>query len=234
MRKKFNPGDRFGRLVIVEKTERRQGSHAMYLCKCDCGGTKTVQSANLTNGNTRSCGCLATETNLRRLTTHGGTHTRLYSIWHGVIQRCENKNAPAYPLYGGRGISVCQEWKNFAVFRKDMSDGYDDSLELDRIDNDGNYTKENCRWATKREQCRNRRNNRLVTFRGKTKTLVAWAEELGLKYTTLYYRIHFAGWSVEEALESPMLKSRRRLKKYSAKKPGFIKKRPTQLSALCS
>jgi len=137
--------------------------------------------------------------------THGGAHTRLYSIWKGMLRRCRNKNALCYVYYGGRGIKVCDEWLAFIGFRCwAINNGYDDSLTLDRIDNDGNYEPNNCRWATKMEQANNSRNNRFITYGGKTFSVAEWARKLGLPRSVIYDRLIKRGWSVRAAFTEPI------------------------------
>lgn len=135
---------------------------------------------------------------------HGGKHTRLYNIWKSMRQRCSNRNASNYKNYGARGIRVCDEWNDFAVFSAwAMSSGYNDSLTIDRIDNNGDYSPTNCRWATYTEQARNKRNTVLYEYNGEARTLMEWEEIFGIPWGTMWARIHVYGWSIEEALRSP-------------------------------
>ena len=141
-------GQRFGRLTVLERTELK------WLCKCDCGNKKIVAGGHLVSGDTKSCGCLRIK--------HGMRNTRLYSIWHGMKERCYNTKHKFYKHYGGRGIKVCEEWKNdFQTFADwALSHGYADNLTIDRIDVNGNYEPSNCQWATNAEQQRNKRNSK--------------------------------------------------------------------------
>lgn len=161
-------GNRYGRLVVLERNGSVNGGQAKWLCQCDCGKQTTVRGQLLRNGHTQSCGCLASEKKAERIAkrnrTHGGTYTRLYPIWHSMNQRCCEPTHKFYKDYGGRGITVCDEWRNsFEAFRDwAMANGYDETVQrgqctLDRIDNDGNYEPSNCRWVSMKVQATNRR-----------------------------------------------------------------------------
>ena len=147
-------GKRFGRLIVISRAENksRKGRDAYWLCKCDCGAETTVCTGSLSAGRTRSCGCLARE-KASEAKKHGDSDSRLYNIWRGMRARCRNKNLHRY---GGRGISVCPEWESYLTFKEwAILNGYRDNLTIDRIDNDGNYTPDNCRWATYKQQNQN-------------------------------------------------------------------------------
>ena len=133
--------------------------------------------------------------------THGKCHTRIYSIWENMLQRCQNENNPKWDIYGGRGISISERWKTFKNFHDDMGDPPDDTT-LDRIDPDGNYCKDNCRWATTQVQTRNKRNNRIIEFDGRKQVLQDWAKELKIDSNTLWGRLD-QGWTVERAFTTP-------------------------------
>ena len=194
-------GQRFGRVVALFPTEKRVHRHIVWHCKCDCGGYKDIDSLSLTQGYTTSCGCLATEMLIKRNTTHGDYNTRLYRIFRGMISRCKYPSATEYNDYGGRGITVCEEWKDYNNFKQwAMSNGYSDDLTLERNDVDGNYCPENCRWTTIGEQMNNKRNNHFLTYNGTTKTIAQWSELLDINYGTLQSRVNKLGWSVEDTL----------------------------------
>lgn len=193
-------GQRFGRWTVCEMTGKRNGK-IIWLCKCDCGNTKIVQGSSITNGASRSCGCLTRETTIARNTTHGGRKSRLYNIWNHMLRRCGNPKVKAYKDYGLRGITVCPEWKDsFEAFRDwANANGYSDEKSIDRIDVNGNYCPNNCRWETRQVQNNNRRSVRQVTFNGITHTIREWSDLTGIDYFVIRSRLN-RGWSVERAL----------------------------------
>lgn len=201
MKKSDLHGLRFGRLVVCEEAGRTAKKNVLWLCRCDCGATAVVSSTNLVQGHTRSCGCIHRAQNVQ----HGMTNSKLYGVWTNVKTRCSNPKNRAYPHYGGRGITLCQEWQDFSAFsRWALENGYAEGLTLDRVDVDGPYSPENCRWVNMKTQQNNRRNNHYIEFAGQKKTLSEWAEQTGIGSATLRTRLVVLGWSVERALTEPV------------------------------
>lgn len=156
-------GQIFGKLRVIERSSPKLDGAIWWLCHCQCGGTKEARGADLKRGFIQSCGCWRREMPKTRA-THGGSSTRLYRIWQAMQDRTGNPDASRYDYYGGRGISVCDEWQEFKPFRDwSMKNGYDETLSIDRIDNYGNYEPGNCRWATQLMQIRNRRSQAEVS-----------------------------------------------------------------------
>lgn len=163
-------GQRFGRLTVIER-HGTKGGHAAWLCECTCGNTVIVDGKFLRMGATQSCGCYRKECAAERHTTHGRSKSRLYNIYHNMLKRCFKSNNHKYKDYGGRGITVCDEWKDSfqAFYDWAMANGYSDELTLDRKNNDSNYEPSNCRWATQKEQANNRRKRKRGYKRNGTK-----------------------------------------------------------------
>ncbi len=203
-------GSRFGRWTVIGPMFRSEKSQRLWPCRCDCGTLKDIQESSMLRGNSKSCGCYRRDDTKARFTTHGYTteannkgRAGEYRIWHGMKQRCLNPNYPAYPDYGGRGVTVCEPWRtSFESFLADMGPRPSPRHSIERIDNDKGYEPGNCRWATPLDQSRNRRSNRVLTFRGQTKPVSAWASELGIKAAAIINRLD-RGWSAEKALSTP-------------------------------
>lgn len=182
---------RFGRLVVIERAPNNAEAQARWKCKCDCGNEVIVSSGHLRSGHSKSCGCLARERSSKYHLTHGMKGTRIFSVYNGMKGRCYNPNDRKYPRYGGRGISMCEEWRNnpSSFFDWAFSNGYRDGLSIDRIDNNGNYSPENCRWADDITQANNKSTNHIYEHNGEKKTIAEWSRELGLSYSATNYRI---------------------------------------------
>lgn len=192
-------GKKYGRLTVVAIELRLCGRQraSFAKCRCSCGAAAVVLLQNLKSGATKSCGCLRTCSNKKR-STHGKSRTVIYKTWLGMIDRCNNKKNPNYKHYGGRGISVSSRWMSFPNFYKDMGDVPADRS-LDRIDNDGDYGPTNCRWASEKDQHRNKRSTRWITYEGKRKSMAQWAEDLGVNYSAMQKRLQ--KMSVKESFE---------------------------------
>lgn len=186
-------GQKFGKLTVIMRSYIDKGKHTKWLCKCDCGNEKIIQGNHLTDGSTRSCGhCFNCRT------------SRLYRcVWTQIKQRCLNKNCKDYKNYGGRGIAVCSEWLSFENFYYwAVSHGYRDDLTIDRIDVNGDYEPSNCRFVDSKTQCRNKRNNNIVSYKGETHTVAEWSELTGISANALYNRIK-RGWDLERTFTQP-------------------------------
>jgi len=198
-------GRRFVRLQVICRAapEPRFDKRAAWHCLCDCGKTVDVIGKNLLTGNSKSCGCLRDETASLNNATHRLIHTRAYQAWGAAKTRCYNTRQRCYANYGGRGIIMCQEWRDsFEAFYADMGEcppGYS----LERRNNNGPYAADNCYWATRLEQNNNTRTNVFLTFNGERLSVSAWTRRLGFKDSTIKRRL-YRGWSVERALTTPV------------------------------
>lgn len=199
-------GNVYGELTVIKRTESKDNKNRPYfLCKCNCGKEVSVRSDYLKNGGKTDCGHVnrqrLIESNKIHNSTHGLSGTRLFRIWSNMLFRCSNEKSPNYDNYGGRGIAVCNAWKNsvheFISWANE--NGYEETLTLERIDVNGNYEPSNCTWITFKEQGFNKRNNRLVEINGVAKTMPEWAEESGINESTLRYR-YTHGWRGEKLL----------------------------------
>lgn len=219
-------GKRYGRLVVIKLDHIQKQpcgrNERHYLCKCDCGNNKVVRACSLRSGNTTSCGCYQKELLTQRQSTHKMSKTPLYKAWCNMKMRCTNPNYTDYYDYGGRGISVCEEWQSFDNFKEwAFKNGYKDEkkngknlLSLDRIDVNGNYCPENCRWATYSQQANNKRNTRRFYFDGQYLTAREWSVITGINYGTLVRRLHKPSWTIERALTEPTHKDKQSFKTY--------------------
>ena len=195
-------GDNVNGAILLRKI-----NHQLWEMRCQCGNVFIAQPSD-TSGMCKEC-ALKLISQKKRI--HGESPdtdknaSRLYGIWLGMKTRCNNHKVDSYRLYGGRGIKVCEEWNDYLTFKKwALDNGYSDELSIDRIDNDGDYCPQNCKWSTLIEQANNRRANHYLTFNGETKTMAQWAKIMGIKYHTLKYRINKYGWSAERALTTPV------------------------------
>ncbi len=195
-------GQRYGSLVVLFRVENDRFKRARWLCRCDCGKEIIVGSNNLRTGQVASCGCARASTLRKKLTTHGMTGCALYEIWKGIRQRCTNPHSSSFKNYGARGISICSEWNNFENFYNwGMSNGYKEGLSIDRIDVNGDYEPENCRWANKIQQANNTRRTTFIEYNGETHATAEWARKLGLSRKAFDYRL--ATMSIDDAMTRP-------------------------------
>lgn len=192
----------YGRLLAVAPVGYNKHNQSLWKFVCTCGKEISVVPSRVTRGVLKSCGCLRKEIGKKQLTTHGMRGYRIYDIWCGMKQRCDDKKSPNYKHYGGRGISYEERWSKFENFYADMKDGYDNKKSLDRLDNNGNYCKENCRWATRVEQANNKSTTLYIKYRTENKTLAEWCRELNIKYVKTWLRIYRYKWSPEKAFQN--------------------------------
>ena len=189
-------GQKFGRLTVLRQAPDKikpSGAHSkMWECKCDCGNIKIISRSSLVSGDTVSCGCYHKEHAHDYGKKHGLTNTKLYTKWSGIVQRCTNPNAIHYDMYGGRGITICDEWRNdfYSFYSWSIENGYKDGLTIDRIDNNKGYYPENCRWTDLETQANNTRRNHYITYNNETKTLTQWARLLNVNVETLRDRVN--------------------------------------------
>ena len=197
-------GNTYGRLTVIKYSgyslTPKGVKRPKWECRCSCGNTIIVCGNDLKSGHTVSCGCYKKEQTSKATITHGQSKTRLYCIWVHMIQRCENPNTERYPHYGGRGITVCEEWHTFESFRDwALSNGYNEKLSIDRKDLNKGYEPLNCKWSTDKEQANNTSRSHFVEYNGEIHTISEWSEITGITRRTLNKRIN-SGWDVERAL----------------------------------
>ena len=197
-------GKRYGRLVVIEKADSLNG-HVRWRCKCDCGNECVVHGSALKSGNTTSCGCYKTENAKKLYSTVRQNDKRLYAVWNGIKQRCTNPNSKSYQNYGGRGIEMDSEWANHyeSFYNWAINAGYRTGMEIDRIDNNGNYCASNCRFVDDIIQANNKRNVKLYEIDGVEKSLPQWCREYNQDYWLVRQRVYKLGWTIEEALTTP-------------------------------
>lgn len=194
-------GQRFGRLLAVSKLPNSVfAGSASWICQCECGTELLVRSAMLRRGLTRSCGCLRKDTTRKRMQTHGLSKTPTYQIWAGMMGRCFVNSHSAFERYGGRGITVCDRWLTFENFLNDMGER-PDGLSLDRINNNGSYSPDNCRWTDVHTQLNNRRTSRFLTYQGRTQTHAEWERELGFGIGMIHNRLKLFDNDLEKVFD---------------------------------
>ena len=182
-------GKKFGNLTVISK-KCNKNKNVYWNCICECGNNVEVKTSELNRGSTVSCGCYSKNRFIKENTKHDKSNTRLYKIWYGMKRRCYEEKNESYPRYGGRGITICKEWLDdfMSFYNWSMENGYSDKLSIDRIDNDGNYEPNNCRWATNSVQSRNQSNTIIVEIFGVKKPLAEWNEIVGVSYNRSYQR----------------------------------------------
>lgn len=212
-------GDLFGRLEVLAVGQIPFTYRYYSVCKCECGEIKKIRSDGLVSGGTLSCGCYHSDIS----TKHGEVKSGHFARWTGMMRRCYKEKDPAYKRYGGRGIKVCERWHDVSNYVNDINVGYFENADLDRIDNDGDYSPKNTRWATRSENCRNRSSSIMITHEGETLCAVEWAEKIGGNDSLILNRIK-NGWSIKDALTiKPDDETEKRLRK---ERNGMIKYKP--------
>jgi hypothetical protein len=201
MRNHVVKGQVFGRLTVVNAEKLIKNSAAHCVCECACGVVKVMQISNLMHNKSKSCGCLAREMTSLCKKTHGKSKSAEYRTWRNMWSRCTNPMVDRYELYGGRGITVCKRWGSFENFHSDMGDKPSPRHSIGRIDNNGNYEPENCRWETQQEQANNTRKNVFIEFKGQKNTYAQWAKITGIPYATIVQR-HRAGMKGEKLFDA--------------------------------
>lgn len=201
-------GLKFGRLLVKRKsTEKNKYGVLLWECLCDCGNIVNLLTSSIKSGNTQSCGCLSRDNLIQRNkdnATHGLSRTPIYITWGGIVQRCTNPTDSHFPDYGGRGISICDRWRNsFENFYADMGPKPGPEYSIERSNNNGDYEPGNCIWVTKSEQNNNRRDNVIINYNGKDYTKAQLAREHNINVATFGYRLS-SGWSVEDAVNTPL------------------------------
>ena len=204
-------GQKFGRLTVVGYAGKGH-----YECVCECGNTRRVLRQNLIKGKQVSCGCYAKEKKQKMMSTHGMSKTPLYYVWNSMKNRCKNPNVKSYKVYGAKGITVCEEWKNnfMAFYSWALENGWEQGLQIDRISNDDGYNPKNCRIVTQIENENNRKNVKIIEYRGKKYTVTQLANEYKIDRDLLYRRIFIRKWSVEDAINlKPKIGNNQNLRK---------------------
>lgn len=206
-------GQKFGRLEVIKRAENTRQNKSQWFCKCNCGNKNMiiVSAAALVSGTTKSCGCLKKEMALLHLKQgncnrkHCMSESKLYYVWKSIKARCNNPNSKDYKHYGAKGISICTEWETSFIefYNWAMNNGYKEGTSIDRIDVNGNYCHQNCRFVDSIVQANNRSNNHFLTHNGETHTIAEWSRITGIKYNTIIARINKLHWTIEKALSTP-------------------------------
>ena len=184
-------GEKYGKLKVISYAGKTKSGNSKWLCFCDCGNPKVVEASKLMSGHTKSCGC-------SKFAREGLSRTRLYRVWKCMIARCDNYENDNYYWYGLKGISVCESWRDFKAFYDwSLANGYQEDLTIDRIDSNGDYCPENCRWVSQKEQCNNVSSNHIIIFKNKRYSMAKFADLLGYNYWTVSNRIKL-GWTPDE------------------------------------
>lgn len=197
-------GQKFNRLLAIERFKKPNRSEYYYKCVCDCGNITIVSGNALRKGKTKSCGCYMKKLASEMFSTHRKSSTVLYKRWSGIKERCYSPNSTKYYRYGARGIKMCDEWKNDFIKFYDWSinNGFSENLTIDRIDVNGDYCPENCKWSNNIEQANNKTNSRFITYKGKTQTVAQWSRETGVAYDNIIARLRL-GWDVDSIFTKP-------------------------------
>ena len=204
-------GQKFGKLTVIKLVEGDNAQNRKYLCQCDCGNEKITSEDNLKRGHCKSCGCLYKNNGGKQKEIKGyylDSRSKLYKVWVSMIRRCTNPKDCNYERYGKRGITVCEEWKDYSAFRNwAINTGYEENhsraeCSLDRIDNNGNYEPSNCRWTNSKIQGNNTRTNTIIGYKGVSKTLSEWADFYKIPYD-LFVNRYIKGWTIEEIITIP-------------------------------
>jgi len=184
-------GEKYGKLEVISYAGKTKSGNAKWLCVCECNNQKIIEATKLKNGHTKSCGCSKTVRN-------GLSRSRIYRVWKCMIARCDNYENDNYYWYGFKGISICEQWRDFITFYNwALANGYGEDLTIDRIDSNGNYCPENCRWVSQKEQCNNFSSNHTIIYKNKFYSMAKFADLLGYKYWTVSNRIKL-GWTPDE------------------------------------
>ena len=198
-------GKTFNRLTVIRRVENSKSKQTKWKCRCSCGNIVIVFASHIKDGHTKSCGCLNDELRIERKTTHGLYYTPEWGIWNQMIQRCTNPKNQAFKDYGGRGITVCDKWRNnFMTFSKDMGKRPSKNLTIERINNNKGYSPDNCKWETRKKQANNTRGNQNITIQGWTLTMTQWAQFAGKVVGTVWSRLNVLNWPPEKAIFYPV------------------------------